>query len=205
MIVERYSQNAKLGGMGATYRKVGFSCPQSCPLLGNGCYAERGRVALHAHRAEDRDDSFNELCGLDMVRWMVSGDVFTRNRIDRSLVNRINGFHLDNPRTHGALYTHRAESWTRAGFTPEVIADNLSVLASVDSPGARRKAKALGWRTARVIAGPEDRNRAEMLCPYDLARHQGAKPNPHTCRLCRACWPGRKHDIAFIKFGGMKP
>lgn len=37
------SHNRKLGpGWSSTYREVGPTCPKSCPLLGNGCYAQRG-------------------------------------------------------------------------------------------------------------------------------------------------------------------
>ena len=201
MIVERYSQNAKLGGMGATYRKVGPTCPQSCPLLGNGCYAQRNHVNIHQQRADKRQDSLDELCGLDMVRHLVSGDAFKGNRLDRPFVRQLIDWHKDNPRTRGAIYTHRISSWTSAGFTPKTIPHNLAVLASVDSMAARRKANALGWRTARIIDYEHEVARGEILCPYDLYRRHLVRPNPHTCRTCQLCWVGKK-DIAFLRMGG---
>lgn len=43
-------RNAKTGAVG-TYRQVGLSCPSTCPLLGAGCYAQKGRTTMAAKRA----------------------------------------------------------------------------------------------------------------------------------------------------------
>lgn len=53
IVVER-SEDAKLSdpdglGVSATY-VAQESCPESCPLLGNGCYAETGNVGIHTNR-----------------------------------------------------------------------------------------------------------------------------------------------------------
>ena len=43
-----FSQNAKLGGMAATYAAQ-VTCPRSCPLLGAGCYAEGYTSTVGSH------------------------------------------------------------------------------------------------------------------------------------------------------------
>jgi hypothetical protein len=56
------------------------------------------------------------------------------------------------------------------------------LMASVESAAQRAEAKALGWRTYRIL-GPDDRPaRREMICP---ASPQGG--NRQTCYTCQAC------------------
>lgn len=54
VIVVEQSADAKLSdpkgvGVSATYVSQ-YTCPQDCPLLGAGCYAEGGNVGIHTHR-----------------------------------------------------------------------------------------------------------------------------------------------------------
>jgi hypothetical protein len=37
----------------ATYTSIKTSCPKSCPLMGEGCYAELGYVGITSHRLDD--------------------------------------------------------------------------------------------------------------------------------------------------------
>lgn len=43
----------KKTGVPSTYRRVGDTCPETCPWLDNGCYAQGGRVALQSKAASD--------------------------------------------------------------------------------------------------------------------------------------------------------
>lgn len=38
-------------GLAGTYRPVGATCPASCPLLDQGCYAQQGQVGMQQRRA----------------------------------------------------------------------------------------------------------------------------------------------------------
>jgi len=48
------SKNGKLGHAAATYVSVEASCPKSCALYGQGCYAQLGRVGLFAARLDKK-------------------------------------------------------------------------------------------------------------------------------------------------------
>lgn len=205
LMVIPYSQDRKLGGMAATYRPVGFTCHLSCPLMGTKkkrgpCYALRGLVNFNQFRSARRSDSLTRAAGVDMIRHLVSGDVFWQNQLDVPLVEKIFGFHKEFKRTKGALYTHFIQAWEEAGITPDTVPKNLQVLASVDSSSARARARLSGWRTARTIHRPDEVEEGERLCPYDLAKHLKKKPISVTCRSCKLCWRAKGPDIAFIKF-----
>jgi hypothetical protein len=60
VIVIEHSEDAKLSdpdgfGVSATYVSQ-QSCPDDCPLLGNGCYAETGNVGIHTNRLNRQVD-----------------------------------------------------------------------------------------------------------------------------------------------------
>lgn len=205
--VIRMSQDRKLGGMAATYRPVGITCPSDCPLLKippgkkrPPCYAKRGHVNLVQRRTAGQTDTLDNAAGIDMIRHHVSGDVFANDELDVPYVESILAFHQEHRSCSGALYSHRIADWNAAGITPDQVPKNLQVLASVDSRAERDRARALGWRTARTIDHPGKAEKGEALCPYDLHKHKKTKPVPVTCRSCKLCWRANGPDIAFVKF-----
>ena len=200
--VVRVSGDRKTGPVSATYRPVGATCPP-CELAGNGCYAERGRVAIHAKRSAEETGDLDNAAGMDLVRHMVSGDWFRTwgafQRLDREYVQRVLDWHRGQPRTLGWSYTHRYDVWDRAGLGPDAWPENFIVLASCDDLETAQAAQAAGWTTARVIESREELAEIEIFCPYDKAKHAETLPTV-TCRTCRLCWeaPHGKH-IAFLK------
>lgn len=76
-----------------TYRPVGKSCPSSCALLGAGCYAQKGRVALAQVRAETDLSRDLSSAGLAMTvaveteagpaRLHVAGDMLREGALDK--------------------------------------------------------------------------------------------------------------------------
>lgn len=214
--VVRVSGDRKTGPVSATYRQVGDTCPGSCGLLGNGCYAERGRVGIHQRKTgTDHVGDLDEAAGMDLLRHMVSGDWFRKwgkwTRLDVEYVRSVIEWHRGQPRTQGWSYTHDFEAWDRAGVGPTsgLWPENFVVLASCESKEQRARAKAAGWQTARVVEDQyeDGREEGEVYCPYDKAKHgqRGAeKSTPSvTCRTCRLCWEpasdGLQKDIAFLK------
>jgi len=214
--VVRVSHDRKTGPVAATYRQVGPTCPSSCGLLGNGCYAERGRVGIHQRATgADHVGDLDEAAGMDLLRHMVAGDWFRQwgrwKRLDVAYVLRVIEWHREQPRTQGWSYTHDFEAWDRAGVGPSsgLWPSNFMVLASCETKDAARRAKAAGWKTARVVEDQDTdgRDPGEVYCPYDKAKHSqrgGAKSTPDvTCRTCRLCWEpagdGLQKDIAFLK------
>lgn len=81
------NRNKKTGCFG-TYRPVDDTCPDTCPFLNNGCYAQGGNVNLHQMRASsDLRNSLNSAALAlslgavkgEIVRLHVSGDFIVRN------------------------------------------------------------------------------------------------------------------------------
>lgn len=204
--VTPYGQNAKLGlGVGTTYRPVGLTCPSDCPLLGNGCYAQRGHVAIQqAASARDNHD-LSRLAGNALVRHLVSGDWLKtlkdgRKILDRVLVRSVIELHKKCPWLTGWGYTHAADRFQRAGITPDTLPSNLHILASCDSAEQKAEHNANGWRTARVIDELSDRQPDEFVCPVDAQKRAGIPlVNRTSCARCKACFATNK-NIAFLKF-----
>lgn len=200
------SGDAKLGpGWGATYRPVGASCPRDCPLLGNGCYAQRGRVVIHSKRAARARtvDPLRKLDGCGRVRWEVSGDNFKSDgSLDEAYVTAKFAWHRRNQGAISLGYTHGASEFEAAGYGPTRWPAGFNLLASCHSLAEAQELRSRGWRTARVVEDETtELDVCERLCPYDLAKHRGTKPKTN-CATCRLCW-GPEHQsksIVFIEF-----
>ena len=202
--------NAKLGAnVAATYRGVGDTCP-ACPLLGNGCYAQRGRVGLIQLRAKDTDDSLDNALSVPLIRHFVSGDAFKRaadgrSILDREVVREIIDWHSRPAQryTVGWGYTHRWQSWTAAGLGPPSWPKNLTILASVETIENKNEANAAGWKTARVVESVHDEILPdERRCPIDFAKVMKRPKAGINCANCRLCFSDEftGHNIVFVKF-----
>lgn len=198
--------NSKLGpGVGTTYRPVGITCPGSCPLLGNGCYAQRGRVAIQQGRSKADNGELIRLAGNTLVRHLVSGDWLQtlksgKKTLDRALVRGVIALHSKCPWLTGWGYTHAADEFQKAGIGPSSFPANLHILASCETTEEKQSHNANGWRTARVIDEAKDKTPDEFLCPVDAAKRKGIPAARRTnCARCKACFATTK-NIAFIKF-----
>ncbi len=198
--------NAKLGpGVGTTYRPVGLTCPNTCPLLGNGCYAQRGHVAIHAAKSKNDNHDLMRLAGNTLVRHLVSGDWLKatkngRKILDRVFVRAVIALHQKCPWLTGWGYTHAATAWQAAGITPADLPSNLHILASCDTAEQKAGHNANGWRTARVIDELADKQPDEFVCPVDAAKRKGIPQERRTnCARCKACF-ATDRNIAFLKF-----
>lgn len=206
MKVTANGSNAKLGpGVGTTYRPVGATCPSDCPLLNNGCYAQRGRVAIQAKASATDKHELLKLAGNTLARHLVSGDWLKtlasgRKVLDRALVKSVVDLHKKCPWLTGWGYTHAADEFEKAGVRPADLPKNLHILASCDTAEQKATHNANGWRTARVVESAKDRQSDEFLCPVDAQKHKGVPAEKRTnCARCKACFATDK-NIAFIKF-----
>lgn len=198
--------NSKLGpGVGTTYRPVGPTCPNGCPLLNRGCYAQRGHVAIHEKQAANDADNLMSLGGNQLVRHMVSGDWLKplkngKKVLDRVLVRAVIALHRQCPWLVGWGYTHDRQAFTTAKIGPADLPRNLHILASCETLEQKDEHNADGWRTARIIEERGDRTSDEFLCPVDLQKRLGVAPAERTnCARCRACFATDK-NIAFLRF-----
>ena len=199
------SDNRKTGPMANIYRTVGTTCPSSCPLLERGCYAKKWPVTFQSKRALESTLDFGAF--LDnvrrenpskIVRLNVSGDVFKDDRVDVEFLNELIAGAKNNPDITIYGYTRGFEKVHEAGFTPDKFPANLTLLASVDSAEDAAKAKALGWKYARVERDyDKEAGKDEVLCPIDAAKAKGKEPKT-TCARCKLCFDKRYEGINIV-------
>lgn len=156
----RRGRNGKVGRVDQTYASIAATC-RDCGLKDNGCYAQAGRVGLHARRLDAQCEGADSVAvasaeataidaayrggpvpGTDM-RLHVSGDCPTPEGA------RILAGAVERWKARGGkcawTYTH---SWRR------VLRDDwrpVSVLASLDDALAAPEAIAMGYAVARVV------------------------------------------------------
>lgn len=198
-LATKLSNNRKTGPMAAIYREVGATCPSSCPLLNNGCYAQRGRAAFHAKRGGTKTFSFAELIEsmpTNTVRLNVTGDFLTPDGTpDITYLEALKAAAKKNPRVTFYGYTH---AWRILADYVKDMPKNVTILASVNSKDEGQEAEALGWRYARVTDKPDLTNGKEVYCPVDKAKKNKAKPTT-TCIRCRMCFDDTPQHIVFFK------
>jgi len=199
------SDNRKTGPMANIYRTVGVTCPSSCPLLERGCYAKRWPVAFQSKRAQENTLDFNSFLEnvreenpSKIVRLNVSGDVFINDEVDAEFLNELIAGAKNNPDITIYGYTHGFDKVHEAGFTPDMLPNNLTLLASVDSEEEAAKAKSLGWKYARVERDYDKKaKKGEVLCPIDAAKAKGKEPKT-TCARCRLCFDKKYKDLSIV-------
>lgn len=209
-VTQEPTRNAKLVGntdaiMYATYRGVGFSCPRWCGALGNGCYAENGRVALQMIDRYSENDGAIFLRELDriphgaIIRLHVSGDVMTNEGREGSST-------VDEPYLQALIDGAKARpDVTMFGYThawqiidPKRFPKNLIMNASCDTPEDIAKARAAGWRTTTIVPSDTEwkRNGDMVVCPNQTI---GV-----SCAECNLCMRDRPMTVAFKTHGSQK-
>ena len=200
------SLNAKTGKVSATWAPQ-HTCPPSCPLKDNGCYAEHGRSGMHTRQlnqarfggdvatAREEARAIDNLTGRRDLRVHVVGDCKTD--ATALIVSDAMTRHEAKHGRSAWTYTH---AWKpdKEAVSPKSWGD-ANVLASCDTLDEVKEAKALGWATATVAR--ENTPLFESLkggraitveghklipCPSETATYRNAKPI--TCVECRLCF-----------------
>ncbi len=195
------SGNKKIMGskkVDATYVSIKASCPKSCPLMGEGCYAQLGPVGIHtarldieaqgftplqAARAEAKaiDDSYKGGAvptGRDM-RLHVAGD--SRTLAGTRLIN--NAVARWKQRGGGDCwsYTH---AWKHV---PREEWSNVSMLASVSNVTEAKEANEKGYAPS-IVVGEHSSDKAYKLEGSDVkwipCPAQTREVGCSDCRLC---------------------
>lgn len=217
------SKNGKLAGknkVDATYVSIKASCPKSCPLMGEGCYAQLGNVGYHVSRLDQEAEGFSalqaaraEAKAIDNsykggpipekkdLRLHVSGD--SRTLAGTRLINNAVARWKKRGGNDCWSYTHVWKDIPREEWS------NVSMLASVSNVTEAAEARELGYAPAIVVPEhPSDKayslegsDTKWIPCP--------AQTRDVACSDCRLCFNAdRLHDgnfgIAFAAHGVKK-
>lgn len=186
------------------------SCPSTCPLLGNGCYAALGHTNIHWSRLSDKGQSESEF--LAAVRKIRKGQLWRHNQAGDLPHNDghvdgafLRGLVAANKGKHGFTYTHHL---------PEV-GDNASLIKEANDGGfavnlsANNLDQAVEYResydspvvTVMAMDAPnvqEYKGHRVVACPAE----KSDKVNCSTCGLCQKA--DRDYIIGFRAHGIQK-
>lgn len=217
------SSNRKLSGtrkMDTTYVSINASCPKTCSLKGEGCYAELGYVGITSHRLDKDAEGMTalqaakaEANAIDQcyggkevpnkdLRLHVSGDTRTIEGV--KLVNSA----IKRWKKRGGnacfSYTH---AWNKV---PRSKWSNVSILASISSIKEVAAARKQGYAPAMVVESHlsdktfkiDGSNVKWIPCPAQTKEDVSCS----SCRLCtKADWLfSSNHGIAFAAHGARK-
>jgi hypothetical protein len=201
------SDNAKLGKISATMASQ-VTCPKSCPLYNNGCYAQSGRANLTTSRLNQSEIKFplavikihaeqiRKLSGRRMLRLNVVGDCDFEEGVQ--ILSQAAKEHTEKHGMPVFTYTHghetSRESW-----------GDISVLRSCETIEQVKKAHADGFASAMVVeehaTGKAVKHGDFTLipCPQQI----GTKNNCADCKLCTKdkLLHSKKMVIAFAVHG----
>lgn len=208
----RTSSNAKTGPIPVTTSSAN-TCPTSCSLKGNGCYAEYGPLALHWRKVNDgsRGGTLDELCAQikrlpkrQLWRWAQAGDLpGDGERIDAQGLAQLTAA---NTGRHGFGYTHydpavpgnaaAIKAANDDGFTISLSADSLERADELAALSIAPVACVLPAGTAKACRTPAGRH--VSVCPATVR-------DDVTCASCGICAvPGHKAIIGFPAHGSGK-
>lgn len=213
-VTRKPTRNSKLTGDSdnffATYRAVGFTCPNTCALLNKGCYAQHGNTAIHQRDSYSENDGavFRQavlnkdwIVPGSKVRLHVSGDIMKNGtkdgatEIDWDYLNAMIETAIARPDVHFYGYTHAWKMFERCPDFPE----NFVLNASCDTAEDVELARSLGWDTTTVVpATLEGKRYGDMVvCPNQTTGL--------TCDKCKLCFKAnRKLTVAFKAHGSGK-
>ena len=193
--ITKVSSNSKTGAIPVTVsnRKT---CPPSCPLLKNGCYAEGYYTQLHwdkvttGERGTNWDDFINSIKSLPkkiLWRHNVSGDLVGSNDIIDSVA--LAQLVQANKNKSGFTYTHypmdndnniqAVKMANIGGFTVNLSANNIQQADYYKSLNIAPVVVVVGEECEKVTFTPN--NNKIVVCPAQTSE----KVNCSSCGLCQ--------------------
>lgn len=201
------SQNRKLGGIPCSITTAS-TCPPSCPLRGEGCYAEFGWVAAHWRRVSAEGGSWRAFCRA--VAALPAGQLWRHNeagdlpgtgaRIDRRALGALVSA---NRGKRGFTFTHKPMTAANQAAVRAAVAGGFVINLSADSLRQADQLAALGIAPVAVVL-PADapalvRTPAGRTVVTCLAETRGL-----TCAECQLCAVAtRKSIVGFRAHGQM--
>jgi len=206
------SSNRKVGPIPVTYSSA-ETCPTTCPLRGNGCYAEMGPGFAHwkrltaGTRGMDWPDLMKKIEAIppkQLWRFNVAGDLPPDgDSIDYA---KMADLLIANGKSRGFTYTHHAmwnprnqnvvESMNAAGFTINLSANNLEHADELMALGIAPVVVLLPSDAPNTLTTPG--GHAVVACPAEHIDNM-------SCATCGACAVAtRKSIIGFHAHGSRK-
>jgi len=191
------------------------SCPKSCPLLGQGCYASAGPLALHWRKVgQGRGMGWDDFC--QSIDSLPVGTVWRHNQAGDlpHKLGRIDGdklmqLALANKNKHGFTYTHHRVSFNtdcqRHNAAEIFLANRLGFTVNLSANDPAHADTLLALKIAPVVtvlpmedAPNETPNGARIVrCPAEYKDTDCAR-----CRLCAKS--DRYYVIGFTAHGTQK-
>lgn len=162
----------------AVYGRKDQSVCGRCSLRsGKGCYVNVGRAPLAVWKAYKKQhypywNNNTRPFRSKFIRWGAYGDPAL---IPPGIVNAVN-----------AVASGRT-GFTRLWDLEEYQDRRAYLMASVDSLAGLEKARALGWKTYRILPNAAEKRADEFICP--ASKEMGYRL---TCSICRACDGGER-------------
>lgn len=198
------SGNAKTGPIPVSYSS-GRTCPDSCPLKANGCYAESSRVRMHWSKGE-RFGTWKAF--LANVRAIPEGQLWRHNvagdlpgdgdTIDVKALRELCGANKGRAYTytHKPLRLKREREAVRlanqGGFTINLSADSLTEADQLAELHVGPVVVTLPSDSERHLKTPAGRH--VVVCPAQLR-------DDVTCESCGLCAKQRKAIVGFLAHG----
>lgn len=204
------SANVKTGPIPTSVTSAN-SCPNSCPFMGSGCYAESGPLAIHWSKTSngERGSTWAEFC--DMVRGLPDGQLFRHNvagdlpghneDIDAVLLGEL--VHANIGR-RGFTYTHKTNNpdnyqWIKAanewGFTVNLSANNLEHADQLAGLDIGPVVTVLPIDAPKTTTTPN--GRTVVTCPATYR-------DDVNCSTCQLCQRQRTTIVGFPVHGSSK-
>lgn len=207
-LLKRVSQNRKLGGIPCSITTAS-TCPPTCGLFGEGCYAEFNYLAAHWRRVSARGGSWRSFCREvaalppgQLWRHNEAGDLpGVGNRIARGALRELL---RANAGKRGFTFTHKPMTAANQAAIREALAAGFVVNLSADSLAQADRLAALAVAPVTVVV-PQDapatqRTPAGRQVVVCLAETHGL-----TCAECQLCAvPTRRGIVGFRAHGQMR-
>lgn len=197
-LVTLKSGNSKIGPLAQTTREQS-SCPTTCPLFSNGCYA-RGRIFTQATKwGREELDQVRALSKTlppgRGLRLNVAGDFLSEDGTpDVEYISACNAVAEERPDVMIIAYTH---AWRT--LTPNMF--RFGVNASCETDAEIEEARAMGWGTVTINAEP-----GAMVAGTRIVRCPAETRDDVTCATCMLCakTPKINTTVTFTAHGAGK-
>jgi hypothetical protein len=209
----RVSSNAKTGPIPVTTTSE-ETCPTSCPLKRNGCYADAGPLALFWRKVTARQAGLSWQAALREIRKLPKGTLWRHNQagdlpgngdaIDKAALLELiaanrgkRGFtYTHKPALPGSENAYLVAMANLSGFTVNLSADNLAEADKLADLAIGPVVVVLPAEQTRATVTPKGRKVA--ICPATVSDNV-------TCADCGLCaLVNRKAIIGFPAHGASK-